>query len=80
MLLENKSAVMDGAGGAIGGAIARAFAREGAKVFLAGRRLSSVDAVARDISNAAYREDHWTPREPYSGRFSKGARSCGLPG
>ncbi len=52
MLLENKSAVIYGAGGAIGGAIARAFAREGAKVFLAGRTLASVDAVARDISNA----------------------------
>ncbi len=49
MLLENKNAVIYGAGGAIGGAIARAFAREGARVFLTGRRLSSVDAVARDI-------------------------------
>jgi NAD(P)-dependent dehydrogenase (short-subunit alcohol dehydrogenase family) len=46
MLLTNKNAVIYGAGGAIGGAIARAFAREGAKVFLAGHRLSSVDVVA----------------------------------
>jgi len=52
MLLKNKNAVIYGAGGAIGGAIARAFAREGAKVFLTGRRLSSVDTVARDILDA----------------------------
>jgi S-adenosylhomocysteine hydrolase len=34
MLLENKNAVIYGGGGTIGGAVARAFAREGAKVFL----------------------------------------------
>jgi 3-oxoacyl-[acyl-carrier protein] reductase len=34
MLLENKVAVIYGAGGPIGGAVARAFAREGASVFL----------------------------------------------
>jgi NAD(P)-dependent dehydrogenase (short-subunit alcohol dehydrogenase family) len=37
MLLEGKNAVIYGGGGAIGGAVARAFAREGARVFLAGR-------------------------------------------
>ncbi|EFH80178.1 SDR family NAD(P)-dependent oxidoreductase [Ktedonobacter racemifer] len=52
MLLKNKNAVIYGAGGAIGGAVARAFAREGAKVFLAGRSLSSLEAVAKDISHA----------------------------
>jgi NAD(P)-dependent dehydrogenase (short-subunit alcohol dehydrogenase family) len=31
MLLENKNAVIFGAGGGIGGAVARAFAREGAE-------------------------------------------------
>ena len=35
MLLENKVAVIYGAGGSIGGAVARAFTREGARVFLA---------------------------------------------
>jgi NAD(P)-dependent dehydrogenase (short-subunit alcohol dehydrogenase family) len=50
MLLTNKNAVIYGAGGAIGGAIARAFAREGSRVFLTGRRLSSVEAVAKDIT------------------------------
>jgi 3-oxoacyl-[acyl-carrier protein] reductase len=52
MLLENKNAVIYGAGGAIGGAVARAYAREGAKVFLAGRTLATLNAVANDISNA----------------------------
>jgi NAD(P)-dependent dehydrogenase (short-subunit alcohol dehydrogenase family) len=49
MLLENKNAIIYGGAGAIGGAIARAFAREGAKVFLAGRTLSKLEAVAEDI-------------------------------
>ena len=49
MLLENKVAVIYGAGGGIGGAVARAFAREGARVFATGRRLASVAAVAQDI-------------------------------
>lgn len=49
MLLENKIAVIYGAGGAVGGAVARAFAREGARVFLTGRNRSTVDAVAKEI-------------------------------
>src|SRR5215813_3027596 len=51
MLLENKNAVIYGAGGAIGSAVARAFAREGANVFLAGRTLAKLDALAQEISN-----------------------------
>jgi len=49
MLLENKVAVIYGAGGPIGGAVARAFAREGARVFLAGRTKAKLDKVAREI-------------------------------
>lgn len=49
MLLESKVAVIYGAGGAIGGAVARTFAREGARVFLAGRTRAKLDAVAEDI-------------------------------
>src|SRR5690242_19089509 len=49
MLLENKVAVIYDAGGAIGGAVARAFAREGARVFLAGRTQAKLDAVAAAI-------------------------------
>jgi NAD(P)-dependent dehydrogenase (short-subunit alcohol dehydrogenase family) len=50
MLLKNKVAVIYGAGGAIGGAVARAFAREGARLFLTGRTKPPVDAVANDIA------------------------------
>jgi NAD(P)-dependent dehydrogenase (short-subunit alcohol dehydrogenase family) len=52
MMLNDKVAVVYGAGGAIGGAVARAFAGEGANVFLTGHRLASVDAVAKDIACA----------------------------
>jgi NAD(P)-dependent dehydrogenase (short-subunit alcohol dehydrogenase family) len=52
MLLEDKVAVIYGAGGAIGGAVAHAFAREGARLFLTGRHLAPVEAVAKDIAAA----------------------------
>jgi NAD(P)-dependent dehydrogenase (short-subunit alcohol dehydrogenase family) len=52
MLLQNKTAVIYGAGGAVGGAVARTFAREGAAVFLTGRNLAAVEAVAKDIAAA----------------------------
>jgi 3-oxoacyl-[acyl-carrier protein] reductase len=52
MLLEGKRAVIYGGGGSIGGAVARAFAREGANVFLAGRTAATLDAVAGDIRAA----------------------------
>jgi NAD(P)-dependent dehydrogenase (short-subunit alcohol dehydrogenase family) len=49
MMLKNKVAVIYGAGGAVGGAVALAFAREGAKLFLTGRKRAPVEAVAKDI-------------------------------
>src|SRR5258708_3558913 len=49
MIVQDKVAVIYGAGGAIGGAVARAFASEGANVFLTGRHLPPVEAVAKDI-------------------------------
>jgi 3-oxoacyl-[acyl-carrier protein] reductase len=52
MLLEDKNAVIYGGGGSIGGAVARAFGREGARVFLAGRTLAKLEAVAEDIRSA----------------------------
>src|ERR1700730_3496115 len=52
MLLKNKVAVIYGAGGAIGSAIARAFGSEGAKLFLTGRLRAPVEAVAKDIVSA----------------------------
>jgi 3-oxoacyl-[acyl-carrier protein] reductase len=52
VLLEDKTAVIYGGGGAIGGAVARAFAREGARVFLAGRTLARLEEVAGEIRAA----------------------------
>lgn len=49
MLLDNRNAIIWGGGGAIGGAVARAFAREGARVHLGGRTQETLDAVAHDI-------------------------------
>src|SRR6266511_2350189 len=49
MLLKDKVAVIYGAGGAIGDAVARAFVREGAELFLTGRLRAPVDAVAKEI-------------------------------
>lgn len=50
LLLADKNAVIYGGGGAIGGAIARVFAREGARVFIAGRTQAKLDAVADEIA------------------------------
>jgi 3-oxoacyl-[acyl-carrier protein] reductase len=52
MLLEDKNAVIYGGGGSIGGAVARAFAREGAKVFLAGRTRATLEEVADEIRSS----------------------------
>jgi NAD(P)-dependent dehydrogenase (short-subunit alcohol dehydrogenase family) len=52
MMLKDKVAVIYGAGGAIGGFVARAFGREGAKLFLTGRRRAPVEAVVNDIVSA----------------------------
>jgi len=52
VLLKNKIAVIYGGGGSIGGAVARAFAREGASVHLAGRTLASLERVAEQIRAA----------------------------
>lgn len=49
MMLKNKVAVIYGAGGAIGGGVARAFAADGATVFLTGRELAPVEVLAKDI-------------------------------
>jgi NADP-dependent 3-hydroxy acid dehydrogenase YdfG len=52
MMLKDKVAVIYGAGGAVGGAVARAFTAEGAKVFLTGRLRAPVAALAEDIVSA----------------------------
>jgi 3-oxoacyl-[acyl-carrier protein] reductase len=52
VLLESRNAIIYGGGGSIGGAAARAFAREGARVFLAGRTVATLDEVAEAIRAA----------------------------
>jgi 3-oxoacyl-[acyl-carrier protein] reductase len=52
MLLERKNAVVYGGAGRVGRAVARAFAHEGARVWLAGRTLATLDRVAEEISGA----------------------------
>lgn len=52
MLLINKNAVIYGAAGHIGSAVARAFARDGARVFLAGRTLPKLQLLTEEISAA----------------------------
>ncbi len=52
MLLKGKTAVIYGAGGGIGSAVARAFAREGAIVHLVGRTRSSLTTVADEITRS----------------------------
>jgi NAD(P)-dependent dehydrogenase (short-subunit alcohol dehydrogenase family) len=49
-ILQGKHAVVFGAGGSIGAAVAREFAGEGAGVFLVGRTKSSLEAVAEQIT------------------------------
>ena len=48
-LLKNKRAVIFGAGGAIGQAVAKEFAAQGATAFLSGRRLAAIEQVAQEI-------------------------------
>jgi 3-oxoacyl-[acyl-carrier protein] reductase len=57
MLLEGKNAIIYGGGGAIGSAVAQAFAREGARVFLAGRTLEKVERVSQAIRAAGGRAE-----------------------
>lgn len=52
MLLVNKNAIIYGGAGDVGGAVARAFAREGARVFLAGRTIATLEATASEIRMA----------------------------
>ncbi|MEO5780685.1 MULTISPECIES: SDR family NAD(P)-dependent oxidoreductase [Arthrobacter] len=56
-LLHGKTALIYGGGGSIGGAVARAFAAEGAVVHLAGRTEASLEKVARDIEETGGRAE-----------------------
>jgi NAD(P)-dependent dehydrogenase (short-subunit alcohol dehydrogenase family) len=52
MLLEDRTAIVYG--GAIGAAVAGGFAREGARVYLAGRNIAALDGTARNIRAAGW--------------------------
>jgi len=54
-LLAGKNAVIYGAAGAMGSAVAREFARESAQVFIVGRTFSDVEALAREINSSGAR-------------------------
>ena len=54
-ILKDKRAVIFGAGGSIGSAVARAFGAEGVELFLAGRGKSRLESVARQITEAGGR-------------------------
>ena len=56
-MLEGKTAVVYAAGGAIGGAVARTFAREGARLFLTGRDVEKLDALAEELGAETARVD-----------------------
>jgi NADP-dependent 3-hydroxy acid dehydrogenase YdfG len=52
VLLKDKTAIIYGAAGAAGSAVASNFAREGARVFLTGRNVEALAAVAKGIAAA----------------------------
>ena len=51
--LEGKVAVVTGASAGIGLGIAKAFANEGARVFITGRRQSEIDRAVAEIGHGA---------------------------
>ena len=54
VLLDGKSAVLYGAGGTIGTAVACAFARDGARLFLAGRTAAPIQVLAKKVGSAEF--------------------------
>jgi NAD(P)-dependent dehydrogenase (short-subunit alcohol dehydrogenase family) len=52
-ILHRKNAIVFGAGGTIGAAVAKEFAAEGAQVFLVGRTKSNLERVAKQIAESS---------------------------
>lgn len=57
MILKDKVILVHGAAGAVGSAMSRAFAREGARLFLAGRSMDRLDPLARELGAEAHQVD-----------------------
>lgn len=90
--LKNKVAVIYGDGG-VGSAVAKEFAREGAQVYLAGRTLSKLETIAKEISagggvietkvadalNEAQVEEHLNEVENKAGKIDISFNAIGLP-
>ncbi|MEU9482106.1 SDR family oxidoreductase [Streptomyces decoyicus] len=60
MLLARKTAIVHGGSGAVGAAVARAFAREGAAVHLTGRTVPPLEDVARRIPDLGGSHITWS--------------------
>ena len=73
-LLQGKRAVVFGAGGSIGSAVAKAFASEGAEVFLAGRSEESLQVVG---SRVAVRTECPSGPAPFDKQVEAGTRPAG---
>jgi len=50
--MQDKNAIVFGAGGSIGAAVAKEFAAEGARVFLAGRTRAPLEVLAKQIATS----------------------------
>ncbi len=82
MLLEDKVAVIYGAGGANGGAVARGFAQEGARVFATGRRLDGLgfaEAAEVDALDEGAIEEHLRAVVDAAGRVDISFNAIGIP-
>jgi NAD(P)-dependent dehydrogenase (short-subunit alcohol dehydrogenase family) len=85
MILDGKVAVIYGAGGAIGGAVARAFAAEGATLFLTGRTLAAVEAVGAgeaaevDALDERAVDEHLETVIDKAGRIDVSFNAVGIP-
>lgn len=60
-ILQEKSAVMFGAGGSKGAAVAKEFAAQGAELFLSGHTKPGVESVAKQIAPNGGRAQALTP-------------------